>query len=242
MRSDKSNMNVVKKIKNALRGAKQRWGSEKMKQRLWNEEFASGRWESLENTSSDVIYHYVEKYCRRGSILDLGCGSGNTGCELDSRRYQTYTGVDISDVALEKARRRSEACLRGEKNDYIQSDISAFVPAAKYDVILFRESIYYIPRRQIESTLVRYSEYLRDDGVLIVKWHDAKGSEDLVNLVETKFQIVERHAPELSGPVVLVFRQRSVHESEIGAVEHCASFQSARSFRRTPPGQIFGAP
>jgi hypothetical protein len=42
-----------------------------------------------------------------------------------------------------------------------------------------------------------------------MRWHDARVCEDLVNLVETNFQIVERHASELSGPVVLVFRQRS---------------------------------
>jgi SAM-dependent methyltransferase len=67
-----------------------------MKRRLWNREFANGRWNFIENTSGDLIYGYIEKYCRGGSILDLGCGSGNTDCELDGDRYGTCWDIYAS--------------------------------------------------------------------------------------------------------------------------------------------------
>jgi SAM-dependent methyltransferase len=201
-----ADMNLRIRIKGALRGAKQRWGSNNMKRRLWNQEFSSGHWESLESTPSDVVYHYVEKYCRRGSILDLGCGSGNTGCELDAHSYQNYTGVDISDVALEKAQRRSEMCERGQKNHYVQADVSTYIPDAKFDVILFRESIYYIPRRQIRATLGRYSRYLNEGGVFIVRQHNRVVADDLVKIIEGSFETVGHYSSDPSGPVVLIFR------------------------------------
>ena len=204
-----SNMNVLTRIKGALRGATQRWGTSKMKRGLWNKEFTVGRWESLECSANDSVYPYVEKYCCGGDILDLGCGSGNTGCELNPRSYENYVGVDISDVALEKARRRSETCQRGKKNQYVQSCISAYVPDAKYNVILFRESIYYIPRRQIMATFERYSGYLKEEGVLIVRWHDKAVAEDLLKLISGAFKVVEQFSSADSGPVVLIFRPRA---------------------------------
>jgi len=177
-----------------------------MKRRLWNQEFTSGRWESLDSTPGDIVYHYVEKYCRGGCILDLGCGSGNTGCELNAQKYTHYTGVDISDVALEKARWRTQACQRGKLNQYLQSDVAAYVPNQKYDVILFRESIYYIPLQRTASTLGRYAHHLREGGVFIVRWHDARISEDLMDCIQNNFVIVERSFLGPTGPLVLVFR------------------------------------
>src|SRR6185436_19758258 len=91
------------KFKNLLRGLKQVWGTARMKQELWDREYAAGKWNHCENTAGDRIYAFVEKYCRNGSILDMGCGSGNTSNELDANRYGDYTGVDVSDVAVQKA-------------------------------------------------------------------------------------------------------------------------------------------
>jgi len=189
-----------------MRGVGQRWGSSNVKRRLWNHEFSSGRWKSLDTTPGDIIYHYVEKYCRNGSILDLGCGSGNTGCELDARKYTRYTGVDISDVALEKARSRSEACQRGLLNQYYQSDVSTYVPNQTYDVILFRESLYYIPLPRTASTLQRYARFLKEWGVFIVRWHTANIPENLLESIQTHFVIVERSLHTPQGPLILVFR------------------------------------
>jgi SAM-dependent methyltransferase len=199
-------MSFLKRIKNALRGAKQRWGTSRIKQRTWNEEFASGRWDGIERTPEDIVYPFVEKYCRGGSILDLGCGSGNTGCELNGNSYQEYIGVDISDVALEKARLRSAECQRAGKNRYVQGDIVAYMPDAKHNVILFRESIYYIPKRQIRSTLERYAQHLKPDGVLIIRWHDEQVAGESIKIISNNFIIVEQHCSTNGGPVVLIFR------------------------------------
>jgi SAM-dependent methyltransferase len=192
-------------LKDALRGARQRWGSSRMKRRLWNREFANGRWASIESTPGDAVYGFVEKYGHGGDILDLGCGSGNTGCELNPESYAHYTGVDISDVAVEKARQKSQSCQRGQKNRYVQADISAYAPEERYDVILFRESIYYIPRGRIKATLERYSRHLKEDGVFVVRLYGGEIAEDLRKIIEAGFRMVEHSRSDVQGPVVLVF-------------------------------------
>jgi len=184
---------------------KQAWGTPSMKRELWNREFAEGRWDFIANTSGDAIYGYVEKYCRNGSILDLGCGSGNTGCELNIDSYREYTGVDISDVALRTASERSQTSGRANKNQYVQHDIASYSPARKYRVILFRESIYYIPRIKIKRMLERYARHLEPGGVFIVRWHDGKVGAQIVDLLEGEFQFLEKHSTP-GGPCIVVFR------------------------------------
>jgi SAM-dependent methyltransferase len=202
-------MKLSVKIKNVLRGLKQSWGTSRIKRNLWNKEFAEGRWDFIENTAEDIIYSFIEKYSRNGSILDLGCGSGNTGCELNSDKYGDYTGVDISDVAIEKAVRRSVVNGRDKKNHYHQSDITAYTPLQKFNVILFRESIYYIPRVKIKSVLDHYSKFLKTDGVFIVRWHDQRQGGTILNLLGDAYELVERYSPTDTGPMVMVFQRKT---------------------------------
>ena len=202
-------MSLIAKIKNTFRGVRQRWGPGSMKRALWNQEFSNGRWDFIENTSGDVIYGYIEKYCRNGSILDLGCGSGNTGCELNMDKYGDYTGVDISDVAIEKSNQRSAACHRDKKNHYRQSDIATFTPSQKYDVILFRESIYYVPRLKIKSVLDRYSSFLKEDGVFIVRCHNPQQGETILSLLGKAYAIEKQPVTTDTGPAIIVFRGKA---------------------------------
>jgi len=202
----KGSMNVVNKIRNVLRGILQGFGTHRIKRKLWDAEFSTGRWDHLESTVGDIVYEYVEKYCRNGSILDLGCGSGNTGNEIDISKYQHYSGVDISDVAVQKAGLRSKSNQRGEKNQYFQSDIISYMPSQNYDVILFRESICYVPRHRVQATLERYSHYLKEGGVFIVRLYDGTAYAEVVDQIERNHKVCEKYYPTPSGTIVLVFR------------------------------------
>jgi SAM-dependent methyltransferase len=201
-------MSLATRFKNGLRGVQQRWGTARTKQSLWNKEFSEGRWDILEKTSDDLVYRIVEQYSRRGSVLDLGCGSGNTGCELGKNTYEHYTGVDISDVALDRARQRSQSAGREQLNHYDQSDIVVYVPVQKHDVILFMESVYYIPQQKIRSALDRYAQYLTKDGVLIVRLYDKDAYGHIVKLIEANYTILEKHVPANSRLIVMVFRKQ----------------------------------
>jgi SAM-dependent methyltransferase len=199
-------ISILQKVRNIGRGMLQVYGPSWIKKHLWNSEFSKGRWTCLDASIGDCVYPFIEKYAKKGSILDLGCGAGNTGNEIDHESYQQYTGVDISEVALEFARIRSCESQRADKNNYIHSDIGSFRAVDRYDVILFRDSIYYMQQSQIVLVLNRYARCLKDGGVLIVRMYDGSGKyQGVVDAIEVNFRILERHQPEDSKTLVLVF-------------------------------------
>src|ERR1022692_3182217 len=111
-------MYIVSRTARFFRGALLSYGPQTLKKIVWNKEFAEGTWSFIDNTAGDCIYPFLEKYAQSGSILDLGCGPGNTANELDPKSYSTYLGVDISEEALAKAIRRTTSSGRPEKNRF----------------------------------------------------------------------------------------------------------------------------
>ncbi len=199
-------MYLITKVRNVWRRILQSWGSTWIKRIMWNEEFAGGRWDHLAETPEDCVYRYVEKYIQNGDILDLGCGSGNTGNELDYVTYQSYTGVDISDVAIQKAVSRCELSGRILKNRYVQSDITTYLPENTFRVILFRESLNYIPITKIIGMLKQYQRYLDEQGVFIVRLYDRNKHKVIHDLIRNNFEVLEEFLPEDESTVVVVFR------------------------------------
>jgi len=201
-------MKLRVKATNVLRSIKQAWGTPGIKRGLWDGEYSKGRWDHCEHSPKALVYEYVERYAKGGSILDLGSGSGNTATELKSEAYRSYTGVDVSQVALDKAQGRSETAGRGRQNQFLQGDFMAFVPPEKYDVILFRESIYYVPLFRVTRVLDRYRPFLAVDGVVIVNVGPSatKKARQILDLIENNFQVIEKYAPAGQSEFVAVFR------------------------------------
>jgi 2-polyprenyl-3-methyl-5-hydroxy-6-metoxy-1,4-benzoquinol methylase len=199
-------MGPIEKIQNVSRGILQKWGPRSTRRNLWNTEFANGRWDYIDSTPSDCVYSFLTIYLRGGSLLDLGCGSGNTGAELEAKSYSTYTGVDISDVAIEKAKERSARARRAGRNRYVQADIIKYVPATNHDVILFRESLFYVPLARTRIMLYRCRKYLKPGGVIIVRMCDRDKYSAIIRMIESNFQVVEKHSPTGTTSILLVFR------------------------------------
>lgn len=200
-------MQLGQKVRNKVRAFLQAYGTQNVKEHLWDVEFSQGRWDCLDRTPGDFVYAHVEKLAKGGSILDLGCGSGSTANELSAAAYRDYTGVDISEVAIERARKKTAENCRTDKNQFFQSDVSTYVPTQQFDVILFRDSIYYIPRAKIKAVLDRYSKYLKDDGVFVVRmWDVSDKYMGIVRTIESNFHVIEKHLSDQSSAIVLVFR------------------------------------
>lgn len=199
---------ISARITNAMNGFSKRWGPSKLKQRLWDEEYSQGEWARIEQTENDIVYEFLEKYCAGGSILDLACGSGNTGTELNYGSYRDYTGIDISEVAIQKAMRRSQAAGRDGKNRYFQSDMLSYSPNRAYDIILVRESIQYIPEKRMKSTVDRFVASLSPQGVFVVRV--GRGSvlelESVVFWFENNYRLVEKYTSADGNTCVLVLR------------------------------------
>ena len=180
-----------------------KWGNTGIKRLIWNKEFSSGQWDYIDNTSDDVIYQYIEKYAKNGNILDLGCGAGNTGNELNCSVYEKYIGVDVSGEAIEKAKLRTKLNNRAEKNEYFSEDMSKFVPDKKYDLILFRESIYYFKQKKVGELLKRYSSYLKKNGVFIVSIAHSDKHRSIFHLIEKEFFVLEKYFDNVRGTITV---------------------------------------
>ena len=197
----------TEKVRNALRGLLQRFGSESVKRRLWNHEYRKGRWNCLDSMDDDLVYPHIERHARHGDILDLGCGPGAVGVELNADSYTSYTGVDICDVAIEKAKTRAAETRREDKNSYFQADILTYVPKQSFDVIFFGDSIYYFSWQRIVEILNRYGRSLKENGVFIVRsWTLKEKHRDMVQNLESVFNVMEKHHYADGQIVVIVFR------------------------------------
>ncbi len=155
-------MYIVDRSLRFVRGFLLSYGPSNIKRRFWDKEYSEEKWSFAYNTVGDCVYPHLERHAAGGSILDIGCGSGNTATEMAETSYRSYLGVDISEAALAKARRRSQECGRQDKNHFECGDFLSYVPTGQYDVILFRESMYHVPLGKVKSTLDRYSKYLKD--------------------------------------------------------------------------------
>jgi SAM-dependent methyltransferase len=212
---------VIQKARNAARGFIQRHGPEFLKRRQWNQEFSSGRWNCLDNTGDDRVHLLIENYSNKGNILDLGCGSGTTSIEVNAGEYAWYMGVDISDVAIQKARKRAEESGRLNQNEYFQSDILTYTPGRKCDVILFGDSIYYVPQRRIVPMLARYAEHLTDRGVFIARLFEVRGKgQIIVDTIKANFDVLETNIADESQALVIVFRPIADTRTKIPESRH----------------------
>jgi 2-polyprenyl-6-hydroxyphenyl methylase/3-demethylubiquinone-9 3-methyltransferase len=200
-----------------VRGFLLSYGPSNLKRRVWDKEYSENKWHFADHTVGDCVYPHLERHAAKGSILDIGCGSGNTGTELADTAYTSYLGVDISEEALDKARKRSEECGRQEKNSFECGDFLSYVPTGRFDVILFRESLYHVPMGKIKGMLDRYATHLKEGGVMIVRMFtaDRTTSESknrplaMIATVEENFEVLDKTVDKDKGrSTVIVFRPK----------------------------------
>jgi SAM-dependent methyltransferase len=205
-------MYIIERSRKFMEGVLKSYAPTDIKKVLWDKEFSGDKWTFIDNTSGDCVYAHLEKHARKGSILDLGCGPGNTANELAETSYRTYVGVDISKAALAKARKRTEENGRKDKNRFVLGDFLSYVPTEQFDLILFRESIYHVPVGKVEMIFDRYSNYLANNGVFVVRAvvKPSRRIEAMVRLIETRFDILEKcdYGKSDTPATVLVFRPR----------------------------------
>jgi SAM-dependent methyltransferase len=210
-------VHIVERTKIFVQGFLASYGPSSLKKRIWDKDFSGDKWNFIDNTVGDCVYPHLEKYARNGNILDLGCGPGNTANELSSGVYQTYTGVDISEVALAKAVKRTQETGRTDKNSFVCSDFLGYSPTKEFDIILFRESLYHVPYGQVLKILEKYSKHLKKSGVFIVRLYlgDHRPGKvkfrvkRKIDLIKREFDVLESPQYDTPGiPIVLVFRPK----------------------------------
>ncbi len=111
----------------------------------------------------------VSSFCRRGKLLDIGCGTGDFLQQCNEKGWEVF-GVEPE----EKARKRAIEKL--EKKPIIFDDIDK-LPHQKFDVITLWHVLEHIPNTK--SYIKKLSEQLNRNGILLIavpnfKSYDAK--------------------------------------------------------------------
>lgn len=135
----------------------------------WERQFQQGAWDYLDSSSierarSAVIGMYCRSLKPSGTILDVGCGEGTLFDFLNDKQKSAYTGIDISDVAVAKAKKK-------RKGNFYATDAMEFVSKRRLDIIVFNEVLYYLD--EIE-TFQRYSSLLKPNGIVIISLYRTK--------------------------------------------------------------------
>jgi len=108
-----------------------------------------------------------------GRALDLACGEGRNAIWLGERGWRV-TGVDFSDVAIEKA--RQFAASRGVEGEWIAADLRDYEPAAAaFDLVLV---FYFHVGADVRRPILRAAaSAVADGGTFLLVGHDSTNLE-----------------------------------------------------------------
>jgi SAM-dependent methyltransferase len=122
----------------------------------------------------DVLHALlIDRFQYPFKMLDLGCGdAGFMARSLLETPIRAYTGIDLSEVALEIARKNLVSIA--ESTILIQGDFAeclpelAIDPSHTFDIIFASFSLHHLTREQKEMTLDRISHLLSSDGIFVL--------------------------------------------------------------------------
>ena len=100
--------------------------------------------------------------------LSLGCGHGSAERDAISRGLcHAFDGLDISEEALEVARRDAEQAGLGERIDYRRADLNTVqLERGAYDVVLAVQVLHHVDA--LEHLIDEVAASLRPDGLFVV--------------------------------------------------------------------------
>jgi SAM-dependent methyltransferase len=103
-----------------------------------------------------------------GRALDVGCGEGADAIWLAGRGW-TVTAIDISDVAIGRARKAGEA--GGVVVEWVRADVlQTALPAGSFDLVSLQYPA--LPKSAGDAAVRALLDAVRPDGVLLAVYHD----------------------------------------------------------------------
>jgi 2-polyprenyl-3-methyl-5-hydroxy-6-metoxy-1,4-benzoquinol methylase len=134
-------------------------------QHVLDAQYARAEWEYLRSIGELPRFGVVSAYCRllatKGSLLEVGCGDGILVEQLDRSRFAHVTGVDISSIAVERAR-----ALEDERTEFVCADAETFTPDRIFDLVVFNEVLEYFDDPL--AVVQRYEDFMKPDGHMVV--------------------------------------------------------------------------
>lgn len=155
----------------------------------WDAEFARGHWDYLRGSSEIARYGIIASFCHcystGGAILDLGCGEGILRRHVNLDHFEHYLGVDLSLDAISKASHRDG----DTRTRFEVSDVEAFQPEQRFDVIVFNEMLYYLDDPL--AVIRKYQQALNPSGVFVISMFDMLKSRKIWQSLDAEHRLLE---------------------------------------------------
>ena len=100
--------------------------------------------------------------------VDLGCGAGRNVGELLKKYPKAHvTGIDYSDLSVEKSKDYNNAMIEAGRCEVVQGDVSALkLPANAFDLATAFETVYFWPG--LEKCFVQVAKVLKPGGYFMI--------------------------------------------------------------------------
>ena len=130
----------------------------------WNKRYGEGAYQERTKASA-IVQDWVSKPLKNSLALDLASGSGRNALYLSQLGY-VVSAVDISNVALDRARRNTKN--HKNKIEWFEHDLESGLPPAleniEFDLIIV---IRYVDLNLIDEL----TKHLRPGGKLLIEEH-----------------------------------------------------------------------
>ena len=143
------------------------WEAEHFTQEFWDERYAGTDRVWSGNPNPRLVEHASD--LTPGAALDVGCGEGADVVWLAGRGWQV-TGVDVSQVALDRAAQHAEERGVAERTSFAQVDLVAG-DALPGDFDLVSAQFMHLPTSVFERVYVAIARAVRPGGALLVVGH-----------------------------------------------------------------------
>jgi 2-polyprenyl-3-methyl-5-hydroxy-6-metoxy-1,4-benzoquinol methylase len=177
-----------------------RYGPARLRSLAFDEKYRTGSWNFVGDSSAELS-QTVRRYLNSGQLLMIGCGGASLLQNLNDSDFTSVLGLDISSEALRLASR-----FASEKVSFEHGDMRTFQSERLFDVILFSESLYYIPVKEARECLDRLRPRISANGAFIVTVAEPERYAELLKMIRDNFTMLEDNSFPHSHSRVLVFR------------------------------------
>jgi trans-aconitate methyltransferase len=131
----------------------------------------------------------------------MGCGTGGLAAILDRSGCASVLGIDLSSVAVERAKIRGLARAQFEV-----ADIASWSCTEQYDAIVFEESLYYLSLKEQVRVLTAQRLFLTRTGVFVITVSNAARYRAMLEMIRSRFHVLEDRDHWDSHQRLVVFR------------------------------------
>jgi SAM-dependent methyltransferase len=153
---------------------------------LWNIKYGLLRYPRL-GPAEDAVNYLSDRLSTNRELLELGCGRGSLLSGLRQTGWTGhYCGVDISERAINEGR-----ALQDQRSSWVVSDFESFRSPFDWDAIALIESLYYVRLEFVPAFVLRLSQMLTTDGLLLIRLHDMQKHSLYVQAVRKQLPMTE---------------------------------------------------